>query len=467
MSARYLFLIILSLTISISCKKILKIEPEESIKLPVLSLPIVDNITRETAEITASVDKDWNQIVSLKGICYSTSPNPTVSDFKLEKGAGTAVFTATLLKLKLNTTYYAKAFATNKGGTAYSEQIAFNTLPLSVPKIKSTKLAPTTTLFSTITSAKIIDDGGGPVSQKGFCWSKIDTPTVTDNKSITTTDSLSLLLNNLTPNTTYYIAPYATNSLGTGYGETIQIVVDVDGNVYNTVKIGTQVWMVENLKTTKLKDGTPLKNVTENCEWGCITVAPAGTPSRIKPPAYCWYDNDIKHKNIYGAIYNGIAANTGLLAPEGWHVPSNTEFGKLVTFLDPNTIDKIEIPPSSWGPPYRSYTSHTAVQKMLVPGNTYWYDPKFPKDNVSTNSSGFSAVGAGQRGNIGGDFTELNFWTCFWTSTIYEAGDHIDPSYTKYYNRNIEVMLTFGINGAIFNLIDVETNGWSVRCIKD
>ena len=87
-------------------------------------------------------------------------------------------------------------------------------------------------------------------------------------------------------------------------------ITDKDGNVYTSVTIGTQVWMVENLKTTKYNDGTPIPNVTDNTEWSNLTT-----------PAYCWYDNDITKKNPYGALYNGYAVRTGKLCPTGWHVP--------------------------------------------------------------------------------------------------------------------------------------------------
>ena len=73
-------------------------------------------------------------------------------------------------------------------------------------------------------------------------------------------------------------------------GET---VTDIDGNVYRTVRIGTQLWMKENLRTTRLDDGSPIPYVTSNAEWGSIST-----------PAYCWYDHDSKHKNDYGALYN-------------------------------------------------------------------------------------------------------------------------------------------------------------------
>ena len=120
---------------------------------------------------------------------------------------------------------------------------------------------------------------------------------------------------------------YATNSSGTGYGGAYQIttfaatpnVTDIDGNVYHTITIGTQTWMVENLKTTKYNDGTAIPLVTNNTTWGALST-----------PAYCWYNNDAAtYKNTYGALYNWYAVNIAKLAPTGWHMPTQTEWQTL------------------------------------------------------------------------------------------------------------------------------------------
>ena len=95
-------------------------------------------------------------------------------------------------------------------------------------------------------------------------------------------------------------------------------VTDIDGNVYNTVKIGTQTWMVENLKTTRFNDGTAIPNVTDASAWNALTT-----------PGYCWYDNNEANKATYGALYNWYAVNTGKLAPASWHVATDADWKKL------------------------------------------------------------------------------------------------------------------------------------------
>src|SRR5574344_1392260 len=87
-------------------------------------------------------------------------------------------------------------------------------------------------------------------------------------------------------------------------------VTDIDGNVYHTITIGTQTWMVENLKVSKYNDGTAIPNVTDATAWAALTTG-----------AYCDYNNDVANGTKYGHLYNWYAVNTGKLAPSGWHGP--------------------------------------------------------------------------------------------------------------------------------------------------
>ncbi len=99
-------------------------------------------------------------------------------------------------------------------------------------------------------------------------------------------------------------------------------MVDIEGNVYRTVKIGNQTWMAENLRTTKYNDGQDIPLVAGSYAWGSLTT-----------PGYCWLNNDQTNKNIYGALYNWYAADADKLAPTGWHVPDNEDWAVLVSYL--------------------------------------------------------------------------------------------------------------------------------------
>ena len=203
-------------------------------------------------------------------------------------------------------------------------------------------------------------------------------------------------------------------------GET---VTDIDGNVYHTIKIGTQVWMVENLKTTRYNDGTAIPLVTDNAAW-----------SNLSTPGYCWYNNDAStYKNTYGALYNWFTINTGKLAPPGWHVPSDADWTSLTTYLGGENV---------------------AGGKMkaigtIESGTGLWYAP----NTDATNESGFTAIPAGERFNIG-SFYNISFNTDLWTSTEFSSEEGII--------RNL-VWST----AQVYTIERFKTEGNSVRCIKN
>jgi uncharacterized protein (TIGR02145 family) len=198
-------------------------------------------------------------------------------------------------------------------------------------------------------------------------------------------------------------------------------VTDKDGNVYHSVTIGTQVWMVENLKTTKYNDGTAIPLVEDFTTWYNLTT-----------PGYCWYNNDAAtYKDPYGALYNYHVVSTGKLAPAGWHVPSKTEWSTLIAYLGGTTV---------------------AGGKLKEMGTTHWQSP----NTGATNESGFTAFPGGAR-NLSYPVESYNGIgkSGMWWSTTEE-------STASYYYMN----LSFGSNEAsLYN--NVRPTGLSVRCIRD
>ena len=155
-------------------------------------------------------------------------------------------------------------------------------------------------------------------------------------------------------------------------------IKDVEGNIYTTVKIGTQTWLGENLKTTKLNDGKEISNITT--DW-----------QDIQSPAYCWYNNSKNsYKNPYGALYNWYVVNTGKICPDGWRVPSNEDWNTLVGYI--GSVD--------------------AALKLRVIGDSFW--PIAIDD--SNNEFGFSAYGAGHK--VYNRFESLNQETSWWSTTV-------------------------------------------------
>ena len=203
-------------------------------------------------------------------------------------------------------------------------------------------------------------------------------------------------------------------------------VTDIDGNEYKTVVIGSQTWFMENLKTTRLNNGTAITNVTNLAEWSNLTA-----------PGFCWYDNNESlYKDSYGALYNWYAVETGKLCPQGWHVPSDDEWQQLVMFLDPAAA-------SGFG------ESAVAGGKLKEKGTAHWLTP----NEGATNESGFSALPGGVRLNTH-DFLDNGKFGFWWSGTEYS-----DPL-----SWNIDM----GYNYAIFyRYKSYKTTGESVRCLKD
>jgi uncharacterized protein (TIGR02145 family) len=272
----------------------------------------------------------------------------------------------------------------------------------------------------------ITSDGGAEITAYGVCWSTDRNPTIADYKSSAEklTSSFAGSITGLTLGTSYFVRLYATNSAGTGYSNEqsfstlANTVTDIDGNVYHTVKIGTQVWMVENLKVTKYRDGTPIRNVTDNGSW--IGINDYG--------AYCDYDNDQDKGETYGHLYNWYAATDSRnIAPEGWHVPSDADFLILANYL--GGIDH-------------------AGGKLKEAGREHWLSP----NSGATNETGFDAIPGGARNNTG--FTLMGEKCGWWTTTESNDGEAY-IRYVAYYNP----ALTSKILSKLF--------GNSIRCVKD
>lgn len=192
-------------------------------------------------------------------------------------------------------------------------------------------------------------------------------------------------------------------------------VTDADGNVYHTVTIGTQTWLVENLKTTKYNDGVTIPNVTDNTTWSNLTTG-----------AYCNYNNDAANGTNFGRLYNWHTVNTGKLAPKGWHIPTDIEWTTLCDYLGGNDV---------------------AGGKMK--SATGW-----GSEIGTTNSSGFSALPSG--GIINAKFSNINVKCYFWSTT-----ENIDSD--VWYRTLISEQLGIYRNISYGS----KNNGFAVRCIKN
>ena len=213
--------------------------------LPTVTTNAVTNIKATTATCGGYVSSDGNATVTTRGICWSTSPNPTISDSKTTDGSGTGSYTSNLNNLASQTTYYVRAYATNEKGTAYGEEKSFTTLELLLPTVMTKNITNIKT-NSARSGGNVSSDGNGTVTARGVCWSTSPNPTIDDNKTTdgSGTGSYTSNISNLSENTTYYVRAYATNEKGTAYGEeksfTIRALTGTE-NGYGWVDLGLSV----------------------------------------------------------------------------------------------------------------------------------------------------------------------------------------------------------------------------------
>jgi uncharacterized protein (TIGR02145 family) len=212
-------------------------------------------------------------------------------------------------------------------------------------------------------------------------------------------------------------------------GHCQSFVMDIDGNKYKTVIINNQVWMAENLRTTKYNDGSEIPYIQDSIVWKNLTSG-----------AYCWYNNNDSNANKYGALYNWYAVETNKLCPVGWHIPSDEEWKILEGFVD----SKYNVGDSIWDN-LRNRGYDAGLQLKSGKG--------WKRDQNGSDRFGFSALPGGERCSKGRFFQKYisGFW---WTSSEY------DKSMAWYRNVFYDYEL-------IYREIHPKFFGFSVRCVKD
>lgn len=192
---------------------------------------------------------------------------------------------------------------------------------------------------------------------------------------------------------------------------------DIDGNTYKTLAVGTQIWMAENLKTTKYNDGTAVPIVTDNTAW-----------EKLSTPAYCWYNNNVANKNTYGALYNYYTLTSGKLCPTGWHVPNPFEWLVLVQYVGEGL----------------------SANRLKEAGTKHWLIP----NKSVTNDTGFTALPGGYRGPFDGLFFDLGDNGIWWAAPVIGLNNA--------YGRRMG-----GQTVGCYEVITEKGIGLSVRCLKD
>ena len=188
--------------------------------LPTVTTGEVTNIGQNTAQGSGIVTDDGGANVTERGVCWSTSHNPTISGSHANSGTGTGGFTVNMTSLTANTHYYVRAYAKNSAGVSYGNEVDFTTSQsISAPTVTTSQVTNVTQTTAT-GGGNVTSDGGAAVTERGICWSTSHNPTTSGShaNSGTGTGSFTVNMTGLTPNTTYYVRAYAINSAGTSYG---------------------------------------------------------------------------------------------------------------------------------------------------------------------------------------------------------------------------------------------------------
>ena len=403
-------------------------------------------------------------VTSFTQINLSWTDNSTnETSYKIERKTGTGIFaivgttttditTFSDTGLNPSTTYVYRVYSYNTVGNSptYSNEITLvTTAAIYLPTLTTSSVSSITSTSAT-SGGTIASNGGATITARGVCWSTNSSPTI--NLSTKTNDGTGIgvfnsNLTGLSANTSYYARAYATNSVGTAYGDQFSFVTqvlnipgpnisDIDGNVYQSVTNCSQTWTKTNLNVSKYRDGITIPQVTDPAQWNNLTTG-----------AWCYYNNDPANGTTYGKLYNWYAVagiydeaslnNPSLrkqLAPTGWHIPTRAEWTTLTNCLDGESV---------------------AGGKMKQTGTSLWSAP----NTGATNESGFSGLPAGIRDSPWGNaiYKENKVRAVWWSIT---DNNDVLAYYYNLYNSTANSDLSSSDT-------HWKSSGFSVRCIKN
>lgn len=391
------------------------------IDYPEIVLNSVEYTTPTSVTCTCKIESNGGSEITEKGICWNTSGNPTINNNTINSNSELDTYVVKITNIDPASNYYICAYAYNSKGRSYSNEIT-----------KAPILTTTETTDITITTAKsggqIDDNVSFKVTSRGVCWSTSQNPTIDDahTNDGTGTGSFISNLTGLNEWSTYYVRAYVSDDNETAYGNELSFktigasLIDYDNNEYDFVRIGNQIWMAENLKTTHYADGTAIDLVENSSSWDDYVL--------LNSPAMCYYNNNASNEaDTYGALYTWVAAR--MACPDDWHLPSDAEWTELIDYLGGISV---------------------AGGKMKEPGFTHWESP----NTGATNESGFNAFPGGRR-NDDGIFN-------FFSTNAYFWGD------TEFYGHQIVYIILYNDDSEVsYSTIYYTDYGFSVRCLKD
>ncbi len=293
------------------------------IAAPTVVTDVATSVTLTSAVSGGNVTSDGGATVTAKGVCWSTSHNPTISDSKTSNGTGTGTFTSDITGLTPGTVYYARAYATNSVDTGYGDEITITTVPVSLATLTTT--AASAVAYTTATTGgNITDAGGGTITARGVAYGTTAAPTTagthtTDGTGIGTFTSS---LTGLTPGATYYVRAYAVNSAGTAYGEEISFTTDAI--VAPTLSTTTATSITQTGATTG-------GNITD-AGGGTITARGVAYATTETPTTAGTHTSDGTGSGAFSSVLTGLTAGTTYHVRAYATNSAGTSYGDEITF---------------------------------------------------------------------------------------------------------------------------------------
>ena len=366
---------------------------------PTLSTLEVEEVTSVSAVCGGEITDDGNATITQRGLCWSTHENPTIEDStSVVDSVGIGTFKSEMTKLTPGTLYYVRAYATNAAGTTYGEELSFTTL--NVPVLKATEIA-NVTQETVVCSGSILDNAGADVTEQGFCWSTTSQPTIENEKITATAENglgdFSITISGLQWGTTYYVRSYATNSVGTAYG---------DETSFTT-------WTLPTITTNAT---TNVTDVSVDC--GGTIVSDGGTD--ITEKGLCWNNSanpTIENEKLIlnGEDFSGTI--TGLTDGIVYYVRAYATNAVGTMYGEEQTFTTLTVPTvETYNAENVSYTTASAKAKVIADGGATVTERGFCYSTSNTNptlSDGKITVGNGT-GNFNYSFTGLTDNTTYY-----------------------------------------------------
>ena len=405
--------------------------PVSTPTIPFVLTSPVTNITQTTVTSGGNVTSDGGAAVTSRGVCWGNVPGSTTAGSHTNDGSGTGIFVSNLTGLTPSMLYYIRAYAINSVGTAYGSELQFTALSVTMPTLTTT---PATNITQTTATSggNVTSDGGATVTARGVCWSTVSNPT-TAGSHTSDGSGIGTFMSNLTglaPNTPYYIKSYATNSLGTAYGNEL---------TFTTVGAG---FVCGNSLTINHVTGT-VAPVDKTVTYHTVTNIPGETSK-------CWITSNL------GTDHQATAVNDATEASAGWYWQFNRMQGYKhdgTTVTPAWTITNIS-ENSDW------IAANDPCPLELgagwrIPTNTEWNNVNASGNWTNWNgpwNSGLKMHAAGYLYSSDGSLTSRGSIGHYLSSTQYDASNGWSQGFSS-------------SNGSIWFFS--KAYGFSVRCVRD